>query len=83
MRAYICRAALILAVVSAWAGCGAFGKGPPTPVATGPVTMPDLVGKNAEQAEDQREKLGVPKGRSSCGRMTGTMWWCWWHRTGM
>jgi hypothetical protein len=63
MRKFICGAALILAVVPALSGCGAFGKGSPTPVATGPVTMPDLVGKNAEKAEDQLEKLGVPESR--------------------
>ncbi|MFF7752768.1 PASTA domain-containing protein [Streptomyces sp. NPDC007971] len=63
MRKYICGAALILAVVPALAGCGAFGKGTPTPVATGPVTMPDLTGKNAEKPEEQLEKLGVPKSR--------------------
>ncbi|MGW3170681.1 PASTA domain-containing protein [Streptomyces sp. NPDC001153] len=63
MRKYICGAALMLAVVPALAGCGTFGKGAPTPVATGPVTMPDLVGKNAAKAEDQLERLGVPKSR--------------------
>lgn len=63
MRKYVWGAALTLAVVPALAGCGAFGKGAPTPVATAPVTMPDLVGKNAENAEEQLEKLGVPKSR--------------------
>ncbi|MGW4561057.1 PASTA domain-containing protein [Streptomyces sp. NPDC004561] len=63
MRKYIRGAALVLAVVPALAGCGAFGQGAPTPVATGPVTMPDLAGKNAEKAEEQLEKLGVPKSR--------------------
>ncbi|MGW1914527.1 PASTA domain-containing protein [Streptomyces sp. NPDC002076] len=63
MRKYVCGAALALAVVPALAGCGALDKGAPTPVATGPVTMPDLVGKNAEDAKDQLEKLGVPRSR--------------------
>jgi PASTA domain-containing protein len=63
MRKFICGAALILAVVPALTGCSAFGKGSPTPVATRPVPMPDLVGKNAEKAEDQLEKLGVPESR--------------------
>ncbi|MFF3918428.1 hypothetical protein ACFYZB_34090 [Streptomyces sp. NPDC001852] len=35
-------AALILAVVPALSGCGAFDKGAPTPVATGPVTIPSM-----------------------------------------
>ncbi|OIJ98902.1 PASTA domain-containing protein [Streptomyces monashensis] len=63
MRKYICGAALLLAVVPALAGCGASGQGAPAPVATGPVTMPDLTGQNAEKAEDRLEKLGVPKSR--------------------
>lgn len=63
MRKHVCGAALTLAVVPALAGCGSFGKGAPTPVATVPVTMPDLAGKNAEKTEDRLEKLGVPKSR--------------------
>ncbi|EST29643.1 hypothetical protein M878_20140 [Streptomyces roseochromogenus subsp. oscitans DS 12.976] len=65
-------AALALAVVSGLTGCGASGKGTHTPVAAGPVTMPELVGKNAEKAEEQLEKLGVPESRIKLRADDGT-----------
>ena len=52
-------AALLLALTLALAGCDASALGPPAPAPSpARLTMPDVVGQNADVAQDSLRKLG-------------------------